>query len=263
MIDTHVYPEHWGIQPVLFRIGNIGVPAYGFFIFLGLSIGLLVYIREAKRLGRLNEKGFFVALGALIGGIIGAKLLIWIIHYQYILSHLSDFRIILSGRSIIGGLIGGAIGALLTKKALGIKEKQGNLLAPAVAIGVAIGRIGCFFRGCCFGKQTVLPWGIDFGDGVLRHPTQLYESAFMLAMFFLLERMKCQKNVQPGQLFKTLMISYFIFRFFLEFIRTETVTPLGLTVFQIISFGAILYLVRKNILYAITRFKSYGSKSEQ
>ena len=155
-----------------------------------------------------------IAFGSIAGGILGAKILQWIIDYKFIFSHTSDLDLLLSGRTIVGGLIGGAIGAILTKKILRIKEKRGNLFAPAIAMGVAIGRLGCFFRGCCYGKETLLPWGVDFGDGVLRHPTQLYESLFMLIMFVYLEKIKNKENIKPGQLFKTLMISYFIFRFF-------------------------------------------------
>jgi len=258
MIDDHFYPENWGIKPILFHIGNFNVSSYTFFVLLGLLVGIAVYFYEARRQKSLSENGFFIAVGSLAGGIIGAKILQWIIDYRYILSHLSNLEILFSGRTIIGGLIGGTIGAIITKKILGIKEKRGNLFAPAVAIGVAIGRLGCFFRGCCYGKQTILPWGVNFGDGILRHPTQLYESLFMLAMFIYLEKIKNRENIKPGQLFKLLMISYFIFRFLIEFIRVEPVVFVGLTIFQIISIGAIIYLARDNIINLIIKLKSYG-----
>lgn len=258
MIDDHFHPENWGIKPILFHIKNFEVPSYSFFVLLGLLVGIAVYFYEAKRKKSLNENGFFIAVGSLAGGILGSKILQWAIDYKYIISHFSNLEILFSGRTIIGGLIGGTIGAILTKKALGIKEKRGNLFAPAVAIGVAIGRLGCFFRGCCYGKQTILPWGVNFGDGILRHPAQIYESLFMFAMFIYLEKIKDRENIKPGQLFKILMISYFVFRFFIEFIRVEPVFFSGLTVFQIISIGAIIYLTRDNIMNLILKVKSYG-----
>ena len=139
------------------------------------------------------------------------------------------------------GLIGGTIGVVITKKMLGMEnQKRGNLFAPAIAIGVAIGRLGCFFRGCCFGKETSLPWGINFGDGILRHPTQIYEAIFMLGMFFYL-KWKSKQNTAPGSLFRILIVSYFTFRFFIEFLRVEPVAFLGLTWFQIISLGVLAY----------------------
>lgn len=248
MIDDHFYPnDSWGIRPILFHIGNINIPSYSFFVFLGLIVGLLVYFYESRRKKSLNDNGIFVAVGALVGGVLGAKILEFIINYKFVFENINNIGALLSGRTIVGGLIGGTIGVILTKKFLGIKEKRGNLFAPAIAIGVAIGRLGCFFRGCCYGKATTLPWGVDFGDHISRHPTQIYESLFMLFMFIYLERIKDREDIRPGQLFKLLMVSYFTFRFLVEFIRVEPVIFAGLTVFQIISIGVILYLVRDNI----------------
>ncbi|MFH1191978.1 MAG: prolipoprotein diacylglyceryl transferase family protein [bacterium] len=260
MIDNHYHPENWGIKPILFHIGNFKVPSYSFFVLLGLLVGIAVYFYEAKRKKSLNENGFFIVIGSLAGGILGAKILQWAIDYRYIISNSYNLEVFFSGRTIVGGLIGGTIGAILTKKVLGIKEKRGNLFAPAIAIGVSIGRLGCFFRGCCYGKQTSLLWGVNFGDGVLRHPTQIYESLFMFAMFIYLEKIKDREDIKPGQLFKVLMISYFVFRFFIEFIRVEPVAFAGLTVFQIISICVIIYLIRDNIINLIFKLKLYGRK---
>lgn len=262
MIDDHFIPSgHWGIKPVLFNIGSFGVPSYSFFVILGLIVGLAVYFYEAKKTKNLNDNGFLIVVGALTGGAIGAKLLELIINYNYFLSNVNNVGALLSGRTIVGGLIGGTIGAVVTKKILGIKEKRGNLFAPAIALGVAIGRFGCFFRGCCYGKPTSLPWGVDFGDHVLRYPTQLFEALFMLIMFLYLERIKNRKDIKPGQLFKILMLSYFTFRFFIEFIRVEPQVFAGLTVFQIISVGVIVYLLRDNIKNNFNRVKKrYASR---
>ena len=253
MVDSHFHPENWGIQPTLFQIGDFSIPSYSFFVLLGLLVGFIVYLYEARKQNKLNENNFLIVIGAITGGIIGAKILHWIIDYKYIISNLSNLEILLSGRTIIGGLIGGTIGAIITRKILGIKERKGNLFAPAIALGVAIGRLGCFFRGCCYGKATSLPWGVDFGDGILRHPTQIYESLFMLIMFFYLQKVKNKENIKPGQLFELLMIFYFIFRFFIEFIRVENVVLLGLTSFQIISICAIIYLTRSRIIKLIKK----------
>lgn len=262
MLDNHFHPSNWGVRPILFHIGGLNVSAYSFFVLFGLFIGTAIYFYESKKQKSLSENGFLIAIGSLTGGILGAKILEWIINYRLIIANISNLEILFSGRTIVGGLIGGVIGANLTKKILGIKEKRGNLFAPAIAMGVAIGRLGCFFRGCCYGKATNLPWGVNFGDGILRHPTQLYESLFMLAMFVYLEKIKNRKNIKPGQLFKLLMISYFIFRFFIEFIRIEQVVFAGLTSFQIISVGVILYLVRESIAKLIIKLKLYVRKQQ-
>ncbi len=251
MIDihqiSHNHPEGWGIRPILFQIGSIKINSYSFFVLSGLIVGLVIYYILAKKEKKLSEESFYILIAGLFGGIIGAKLPIWIMNFPKIIQDLPDMTAFLSGRTITGGLIGGTLAVLYIKKRLGIKEKKGNLFAPSIAIGIAIGRIGCFLRGCCYGTQTKLPWGVDFGDNILRHPTQIYESIFMSGLFlFLLYK---RKRAAPGYLFYLLMNIYFIFRFFEEFIR-ENPHYLGLTLFQYISIGALIFI---NIKYLIEK----------
>lgn len=245
----------WGIRPILFSVCGFDIPSYSFFVALGLLAGILVYYLEARKQNVLNENSQYIVLGSLVGGVIGAKLLELLINVKYFPAIISIDNLFF-GKTIIGGLIGGFIGVRIVKKILNITEKKGNIFAPAVALGVGIGRMGCFLRGCCYGKATNLPWGVDFGDGVLRHPTQIYELIFMLGMFIYLELIK-DKVRESGKLFKILMISYFVFRFFIEFIRVEEVAFFGLTAFQIISIIAIIYLLRDNIIKLI---KKYGTR---
>lgn len=251
----------WGIRPILFSVGGISIPSYSFFIALGFLVGLTVYILEAKKTNSLGENNIRIVFGALIGAAIGAKLLDFIVDYRYFADNLFNINTIFYGKTLIGGFIGGVIGAKISKKIFNIKAKKGNLFAPAIALGVAIGRIGCFLTGCCYGKPTGLPWGVNFGDGILRHPTQIYESLFMLAMFIYLEKIKNRKDIQPGQLLKILMVSYFTFRFFIEFIRVQDVALFGLTGFQIVSLLAIIYLIRGNLKGLLLKIKTiYGKQ---
>lgn len=241
MIDSHAHPEEWGVRPVLFHVGEFGVPAYSFFVLLGLIAGTSLYFFEARRSVSRNENGAVIAFGAIAGGIIGAKALEWLLNYRILAAHFSDPAVWLSGRTIVGGLLGGKAGALLIKKAFGIREKRGNEIAPAVALGVLVGRFGCFFRGCCYGKPTEFFWGVNFGDNILRHPTQLYEALLMFAMFLFLSYRKRAPGLRPGELFRLLMICYFFFRFLIEFIRVEPVVLAGLTSFQLISLAVMLF----------------------
>lgn len=253
----HSVSEHWGIRPILFHVGSFGVPAYSFFVLLGLAVGVAVYFYEARRGKKLSEQGFFIFIGSLAGGALGAKLMELAINYKLVLAAASP-EVLLSGRTIVGGLIGGAAGAMLTKKAMGLNERRGNFFAPAIAAGLAIGRLGCFFQGCCYGVPTPLPWGVNFGDNIPRHPTQLYESAFMLLMFVYLEKVKNRPNLAPGRLFDVLMMSYFTFRFFIEFIRVEKPAFWGLTVFQLISLAVIIYFNRGLLLNSVRKQKAYA-----
>jgi phosphatidylglycerol:prolipoprotein diacylglycerol transferase len=243
MIDRHLHPEEWGLLPVLFRIGGLEISSYPVFVTLGLLAGLTCYFIIARRMNMQGEKTLYIALAGIVGGVLGAKLPYWIINFRMILDQLPDIRPFLEGRTITGGLIGGTLGVIYIKWRLGITDKRGNLFAPAIAVGVAIGRIGCLFRGCCYGTPTDIFLGMDFGDRVPRHPTQLYEIAFFLLYFiYALSRLKV---APPGQLFNQLINSYFIFRFFEEFIRYNERLYLGLSFFQYISLLAILFINAK------------------
>jgi phosphatidylglycerol---prolipoprotein diacylglyceryl transferase len=242
--DTHYVPSGWGIHPILLQAGHLTVTTYAFFVTLGLvtAIALYAYNVRGKSVG---NNGLVIALSAVVGGIIGAKIPIWIAELPQLIVHPSAEHL-LSGRTIVGGLLGGALAVWAVKRKLGIRQRLGNYLVPSLALGIGIGRLGCFFTGCCYGTPTGMPWGVDFGDHVLRHPTQLYEIAFVFAMFAFaqttLERWK------PGQLFRVFMIAYFSWRFLIEFIRVDPLAAFGLTYYQIVSAAVVLAYVAKLVM---------------
>jgi phosphatidylglycerol:prolipoprotein diacylglycerol transferase len=142
------------------------------------------------------------------------------------------------GKTITTGLIGAYIGVEVVKLILGIRVKTGDDFAVPIALALAVGRWGCFFNGCCYGVATDLPWGVDFGDGVRRHPTQIYESLFhtlMAGVFIFI----VQRGWLRQQRLKFYLIAYFAFRFATEFIRPEPVAALGLTFYQWVALAAI------------------------
>ena len=259
-MELHPASCVYGIKPVLFRIGNTEFSTYSFFILLGIIVAALIYFYEAKKANQVNEFSFLIAVGAFVGSTFGSKLLELLMNIDRLQSKNDLLVFLISGRTIIGGLIGGTLGVWITKSIMRIKAKRGNLFAPAVAMGVAVGRIGCFFNGCCFGKPTNLPWGVDFGDGLMRHPTMIYESLFMLTMFFVLKLCFNTRTIAPGYLFKILMIAYFSFRFLIEFIRVERVAFIGLTYFQMISFLVLIYLVFNEKQLILKQLIDYGKR---
>lgn len=167
-------------------------------------------------------------LGAFCGSMIAAKL-------PYVWSDWESLRsgraLLDNGKTILAGMVGGYFGVELAKLLTGIRMKTGDSFAVPVAVGIAIGRLSCFHAGCCFGTETTFPWGIDFGDGLPRHPTQLYEIAFHLVMAATLAWLK-GRGVWRGQLIKLYYLSYFVFRFTTEFIRPEPRLWLSLTGYQ-------------------------------
>ena len=225
MLDLHEALS--GSQKILI----FGIPAYTFFVSLGMLAGLTYYLLDVRRRGRIGEGALVIIAAALVFGILGSKV--------PLLFEGRSLPQIIFGKSIVGGLIGGMFGVYATKRLFKIQLRLGNVIAPAVALGMAIGRLGCFFTGCCYGK--VAAWGFDFGDGLTRLPTQLFESAFHLIAFCVLLYWRDRAKT-PGILFKLYLLAYFVFRFCCEFIRENPIIFMGLTVYQIICLLGIAYI---------------------
>ena len=228
------------MRPILFYLNNIPIPSYDVFVALGFITGMAVFLYQYQKTA--DSEGHFLNLfiAAIIGGALGAKLPIWIFHYREIFTPAFNLVALLSGRTVVGGIVGGWIAVEIEKRRLKVKSKTGDIFAPALALGEAVGRIGCFLAGCCGGIPSALPWAMDFGDGILRHPTQLYMSAFDMLLFILLWSIR-GKIKRQGDLFRIYLIIYFTFRFFIEFVRINPIFAFGLTGFQLVSATVVLY----------------------
>jgi phosphatidylglycerol:prolipoprotein diacylglycerol transferase len=198
-----------------------------------VAAGVLVSRRTqtSLSLGRLERLG--IALGAFCGGMIGAKLPFVFSDWNGLLTGAAWWS---DGKTILFGLVGGYFGVELAKWTLDIRKKTGDTFAVPVAVAVGIGRFGCLTAGCCYGTPTDSPLGIDFGDGVPRHPTQLYEAAFHLAAAVVLSSLLARGHFR-GQLIKIYFMAYFTFRFLTEFIRPEPRLWLDLTGYQWAALG--------------------------
>lgn len=139
-----------------------------------------------------------------------------------------------NGKTILAGLVGGYLAVELAKWALGIRTKTGDSFAPAVAVAVAIGRLGCSRAGCCYGVPTGAPWGVVFPleDQLPRHPTQLYEATFHATMAIVLITLQ-RKGWFRGQLLKLYIMAYAAYRLATEAIRPEPTHIAGLTAYQL------------------------------
>jgi len=244
-------------KEILFYIWKFAVPSYSFFVLLGLVLGSLVFCFLSKNKLKIEkDKILYLFFWALIGGVLGAKIPVWIINFKQIISLSGKDLLfaIASGRTLIGGIIGGFLGVEIGKKFLKIKIKTGDYFAPALALGVAVGRIGCFLRGCCGGIKTNLPWAVEG-----RHPTQLYEFLFHFSAFIVIILIfkKFEKTIRnkraffkQGDIFKLYILSYSIFRFFTEFLRADKIMSGILSIAQWICLAAILTLS----IYYLKRF---------
>jgi prolipoprotein diacylglyceryltransferase len=204
---------------------------YSSFMLLALVVFLVVrhFIPRPARLRALPwRQRLFLVLAGFIGGALGGKLPFALGSNESVLSVLAWLQ---DGKTITTGLAGAYLAAELAKLALGIQVKTGDTFALPLALAMAVGRWGCYFNGCCYGVATDLPWGVDFGDGVLRHPTQIYESLFHFSMAAVLLWLMCHHAFRY-QLLKFYLIAYCGYRFLTEFIRPEPAIAMGLTFYQ-------------------------------
>lgn len=200
--------------------------------------------RAAGRAGVLGlEANLWIIVAVILGALMGSKLLAWAESFNYYLPHWNDPRIWMGGKTIVGGLLGGWIGVEIAKRRLGIAHSTGDLMVFPLIFGMSVGRLGCFLTGLddhTCGIATTLPWGVDFGDGVFRHPTQLYEIVFLLflAAGLLALRTRLGHN---GRLFRLFMLGYLLWRFGVEFIKPRELIALNLSAIQLASLaGAIV-----------------------
>jgi len=204
---------------------------YTVIMFSAITISVLISRHTQKGLALTFWQKAGLGLGAYCGAMIAAKLPFVFSQWEGFLSGAAWFS---NGKTILCGLVGGYAGVETAKWAMLIKTKTGDGFAVPVAVGVAVGRLGCYEFGCCYGTPTDLPWGIVFpGAGELpRHPTQLYETMFHLAMAGLLYVFQ-RRGLFRGQLIKMYIITYAIYRFCTEFIRPEERIWWGLTGYQV------------------------------
>jgi prolipoprotein diacylglyceryltransferase len=191
------------------------------FEILAYALGFGAY-RLARRRGDSISAPtrWSLVVAAAVGAALGSKLLALLNTSSELLVNFSHpMEFMASGKTMVGGLLGGWIAVEITKRRAGIDQRTGDLFAIPICVGVAIGRVGCFLTGLpdrTYGVATSLPWGVDFGDGVLRHPTQLYEILFvtLLALSLGLRRPRTQ-----GMAFRTLLLAYLGFRLLIDSIK--------------------------------------------
>lgn len=136
---------------------------------------LFLYLRKRGAASPLSngETTLAVAVGAIVGAALRAKIAWALYDPAYAFTNFPDWRHLLAGKSIIGALLGGLLGVELAKRALGVRGSTGDAFALPLMLGMGIGRIGCFLAGLqdgTYGNPTRLPWGVDFGDGTLLRP---------------------------------------------------------------------------------------------
>lgn len=184
-----------------------------------------------------------IILGAIVGAFLGSRL-IGYLENPVITLNSNNIVQLLNTKSIMGGLFGGLIGVETSKKIIKEKQSSGDLFTFPIIVGIIIGRIGCFLSGIkefTYGNETSFITGMDLGDGLSRHPTSLYEVIFLILLFIFLKKISFYVNKESGLLFKIFMISYFGFRFMIEFLKPNIFYVLGLSSIQLLCITCWIY----------------------
>lgn len=268
--------------PVIFSMGPIQIRSYGLMLAIGFLAGIILAARRAEKAGENPDHIYNFSVWAVLSSLIGARV-------YYVITHYSEFRagetyslagrilvelknmfwpigadgqIGLSGLIYYGGLIAATLATLVFLRIYRLNTpKFLDILAPSVALGEAITRIGCFLNGCCFGRPTDSIFGVVFPDmcaagscypGIAVHPTQLYSSVaalVVMALILLLERYK-RFNGFSALLFFML---YGLDRFVLDFFRfyEDGMKTFGLSQNQLLSLG--LFAVCGIIMLVLSR----------
>ncbi len=227
--------------PVEFHVFDRSIHAHALFEVLAYFVGFQTYLLLRRRQRRESlpvEQNLWVIVGCVFGALIGAKVLAWLESPVDYWSHRHELAGWVGGKTIVGGLLGGWVGVEIAKKLMGVGRRTGDGFVFPLILGTAIGRVGCFMTGLAdhtHGVATRLPWGVDFGDGIRRHPAQLYEIAFLLALGAAL-LLRARRPHRPGALFRWFMLGYLGFRFLIEFIKPRYTIPfVGFSAIQVAS----------------------------
>lgn len=230
------------MHSILFHYGFITIYAYGTMLSLAILAGGYLAVREADREGISRDAVLDFILYASIAGLLGSRILYILLDIEsYLAEPIKIFALRDGGLSFHGAVLGGAAtGVWFIRKYKISYGRLADLFTPSLALGYAIGRIGCFLNGCCYGIPTEAGWGVltHYAPG-LRHPTQLYATAANLLIFAALWRLRRRKRFD-GYLFLLYLIMYSVYRFGNEFFRESFGPPGFLTTAQIASLAIIV-----------------------
>jgi phosphatidylglycerol---prolipoprotein diacylglyceryl transferase len=231
--------------PVYVSIGSLTLHPHWVFEGLAYIVGLYWYHRSLVRHGDVVDRPtrWRLIAAALVGGIAGSRLLGYFDSPALLAEHWMELGRLVPGQTIVGGLVGGVIAVEWVKRRLGVEQPTGDIITVPLIVGIALGRIGCFLTGLedqTFGVATALPWGVDFGDGVSRHPTQLYEVLFLGALAAAIVSGADRRQI--GDRFKMFLLAYVTFRLAIDFLKPG-VRLGGLTTIQWVCLAVLAFYV--------------------
>jgi prolipoprotein diacylglyceryltransferase len=215
---------------------------------LAYAGGFAIYRWMRKRSGDVIDepKRWTILAAAAVGALVGSRVLGIAEQWPTVMAamragHLMALLLSPGGKTIVGGLLGGWIAVEVVKRVNGITARTGDLFVVPLCAGMAIGRVGCFVAGIAddtYGVATKLPWAVDFGDGVGRHPVQIYEIVFLLVLAWVLTR---SWKLKQGARFGIFLASYLVWRVGIDFLKPQPLVD-GLNLIQWSCLGGLVVL---------------------
>ena len=213
---------------------------------LAFFIGFRYFLWLRKKRGDAikTPNRTWIIIGAIIGALIGSRLIGGLEDPTQITKANNVLFYFYQNKTVLGGFLGGLTGVEIVKKIIKEKGASGDLFVYPIILALIIGRMGCFSMGIyeeTYGTVTTLPWGMNLGDGLIRHPVSLYEIIFLWVLWVCLWIVQKKFALQQGALFKLFMIAYLGFRFLLDFIKPHFTFNVGLSVIQLTCIAGLLY----------------------
>jgi phosphatidylglycerol---prolipoprotein diacylglyceryl transferase len=241
------------VFPRLFEFGDFSVPTYGALVASAFLLGVWLTGRLAQRRGYDQQRIMDLAVYCVFAGMVGAKLLMYAFDWQYYLQNPGEILSLTTLRAagvFQGGFLAALIFAVIYMSRNGLPFLQtADIFTPGLSIGHAVGRLGCFAAGCCYGVAADLPWAVTYSSpyvdgaplGIPLHPSQLYEALGDLAIGALLWKLAGQQRA-PGFLLGLYLTLYSLLRFAVELTRQHQQSlALGLSLTQWISLATLLF----------------------
>ncbi len=230
--------------PIEIKLGSAVLPLHLIFETLAYFVGsrYYAYLRKHHHDAISDNNRLYIFIGAAFGAFLGSHL-VGVFEHPEKLNNLNAIYF-MGNKTIVGGMLGGLIGVELVKKRIGVKVSSGDLMVYPLILAMIIGRTGCFLSGLqdgTYGVASNLPWAINFGDGVTRHPTNLYEILFWIMLWVVLYLFERRYTFANGARFKVFLSAYLIVRFMIEFIKPGYFFAFGLSTIQLVCFAGILY----------------------
>jgi prolipoprotein diacylglyceryltransferase len=235
--------------PMSLHLGPVVLTLHGLVEAAGIFIAFRFYLWQRRLRGDdiSTENRIWIVIAATLGAVLGSRVLGAAENIPEWLTAPDKLAYVWGNKTLVGGLLGGLFAVELAKKLVGEQRRSGDAFVFPLVLGMMLGRLACFSAGVyeeTYGLPSSLPWAMNLGDGIPRHPVTLYEIAFLALLWMALARLRGSQQLAPGALFKIFLMSYLLFRFLLDFIKPGWRYFFGLGSIQLSCMAGLIYYYR-------------------